>query len=804
MSTRTIWANNLTQEYLKGLPEESKRTELVDYGYDAQMIAPLSNEELNKLIDEDEYMWEIDAEDLENKIIPKINSQTKDGLIRFVSESSPENSYFDYAESMIDPSIGQNNAQFLTRLEDIDGKVVATFEDGSQYALYAINSDEDKEADVSTLNPINTDLNESKEELTEAKVKDHEGLEAELEEIKPLVDEYGFEYFTSMPLVNFDNDTTSVEYQYPNFFKIVKAFFKEMGIVADLNNIDELEDNWAMFSQRDWDTCMTVCNRCLETGKSYQMEKIYAATDNEAESESAADEMINLTDESVEKGYNNKFNLREDDMVNDFMDVMMDNNQYANEPEVGIFWYSPTEKKLFGVNSVQAHEVDFADCKLFDQKVKTCGKLHKDAWKKGYYKKDPLFNSEDHTQVPRGRVFELEDGSFIVMVGNWIKEYPEAKEAIIYEFNLPEDKTKFKTDEHWDIGHGFSKDDFLECTETNSIEPLTEATKSTETVDCFIEIEIDPTKISIKDAIEDIKSKLNIVDANIDHDDSVIDFEWTDERHTIGETDPPAYDETGRIEDDDREILKSLGYVKDFDITYMYYNEDGDIVEDMNKLSLDESILDEGVAKTRLDDIRDMYIDDELILDELMAYLSSDERDSILSSICADYDIEINYDNSFDTWQELQTSLGNTKFLDDIVIKMSSDELNEFADHLIELYDLEDEFDDLDETLIRKVRDKRKAIEDQMNESLESPSEEIEEEPKKEKTPEEQLQEDLDNLLKEKNEGIIKCYRKNAGIRTGEQIPVDEDLDTYASDKTCMTYNINKDTLRNVLFKENA
>lgn len=135
---------------------------------------------------------------------------------------------------------------------------------------------------------------------------------------------------------------------------------------------------------------------------------------------------------------------------------------------------------------------------------------------------------------------------------------------------------------------------------------------------------------------------------------------------------------------------------------------------------------------------------------------------------------------------------------------MSSDELNEFADHLIELYDLEDEFDDLDETLIRKVRDKRKAIEDQMNESLESPSEEIEEEPKKEKTPEEQLQEDLDNLLKEKNEGIIKCYRKNAGIRTGEQIPVDEDLDTYASDKTCMTYNINKDTLRNVLFKENA
>lgn len=635
MSTRTIWANNLTQEYLKGLSEESKRAELVDYGYDAQMIAPLSNEELNKLIDEDEYMWEIDAEDLENKIIPKINGQTKDGLVRFVSESDPEVSYFDYAESMIDPSMGGDNAQFLTRLEDVDGKVVATFEDGARFVLYAINSDEDKEADVSTLKSIKADLNESKEELTEAKVKDPGGLEAELEEIKPLVDEYGFEYFTSMPLVNFDNDTTSVEYQYPNFFKIVKAFFKEMGIVEDLNDIDELEDNWAMFSQRDWDTCMTVCNRCLETGKSYQMEKIYAATDNEVEAKPVADEMVDLTDESVEKDHN---------------------------------------------------------------------------------------------------------------------------------------------------------------------EPLTEATKSTETVDCLIEVEIDPEKISIEDAIEDIKSKLNIVDADINHDESVIDFEWVDERHTTGEIDPPAYDETGRIEDDDREILKSLDYIKDFDITYMYYNEDGAIVEDMNKLSLDE-----GVAKTHLDDIRDMYLDDEIILDELMAYLSSDERDSILSSICADHDIEMNYDNSFDTWQELLTALGSKEFLDNIVIKMSSDELNDFAARLIELYDLEDEFDNLDETLIRKIRDKRKAIENQMNESLEDPVEELkEEEPEKEKTPEEQLQEDLDNLLKEKNEGIIKCYRKNAGIRAGEQIPVDEDLDTYASDKTCMTYNINKDTLRNVLFKENA
>lgn len=616
MSTRTIWANNLTQEYLKGLSEESKRVELLDYGYDADMLAPLSNEELNRLIDEDEYMWEIDAEDLENKIIPEINSQTMDGRVKFYSETNPEKSYVDYAESMIDPR--GPNEQFLVKLEDVDGKAVATFEDGTQYILYAINEDEDVNADISTLQLITTNLTE---QLNEAKVKDPAGLKAELEQIRPLVDEYGFEYFTSMPLVNFDNDPTSVEYQYPNFFKIVKAFFDEMNIIEDMDNIDELEDNWATFSQRDWDTCMTVCERCLETGMPYQIEKIYAATDNEEK---------------------------------------------------------PSEESIV-------------------------------------------------------------DGDKMI--------------------NLEESKLN-------------EAEDFAE-------------------INCYLEVLLDLTKTNIDSAKKELKSLLYIpANATITEDDwndgknATITFEWMDKKVYRGDDEIGKYTEEGRVQENDEKILKDLDYVEDVDI---FYDEMEDFNEGASKIKLNE-----GNAPSMLDSIRGEYLEDDLIINELMSYLSRSKRNEILDSICKDFDFSMNNDNSFVTWQEIWSTLGGEEFLDNIILKMSTEDLNKFAQTLIELYDL----DELEEALIRKVRDKRNAIEAQMDKS-------IEEQPIK--TPEEQLQEDLDNLLKEKNDGIIKCYRKNAGIRAGQEIPVDEDLDDYASNKTCMTYNISKDTLKEVLFsKENA
>ena len=156
------------------------------------------------------------------------------------------------------------------------------------------------------------------------------------------------------------------------------------------------------------------------------------------------------------------FKLREDNTINAMMDIMQNDMITEDDALVGPFWYDKNDNELFGVYSVPAEDVPFLDSRLFGEKVRTGKKLHKDIWGKEQYRKhkDPRFKG-NHTLVPRGRVFQTEDGMFKVMVGNWINDYPEAKELIISEFQLPKDKTEFIVDEHWDIGHGFS-DDFLE------------------------------------------------------------------------------------------------------------------------------------------------------------------------------------------------------------------------------------------------------------------------------------------------------------------------------------------------------
>ena len=153
------------------------------------------------------------------------------------------------------------------------------------------------------------------------------------------------------------------------------------------------------------------------------------------------------------------FKLRESDEINSMMELMQYNDQFKDDPYVGSFWYDPNKDELFGVYSVLASDTPLVSSKLFGQKVKTGRKLHKDIWKKETYKKKDSRFRGDHTLIPRGRVFQLEDGTFKVMVGDWIDKYPEAKEEILYEFQLPED-TDFVKDYHWNIGHGFS-DEFL-------------------------------------------------------------------------------------------------------------------------------------------------------------------------------------------------------------------------------------------------------------------------------------------------------------------------------------------------------
>lgn len=145
----------------------------------------------------------------------------------------------------------------------------------------------------------------------------------------------------------------------------------------------------------------------------------------------------------------------DDEMVNAARDLMLQNNEYQNDPYVGIFWYDTKTEDLFGIKSTLASDVDFYFSPYFKQKVRTCRPLHYKVWQKEYYKgKDKRFFG-DYTKVPRGRVFEFEKDGFVVFVGSWINEYPEAKRLIIDEFQLPED-TEFRIDTHWNIGHGDS------------------------------------------------------------------------------------------------------------------------------------------------------------------------------------------------------------------------------------------------------------------------------------------------------------------------------------------------------------
>lgn len=145
-----------------------------------------------------------------------------------------------------------------------------------------------------------------------------------------------------------------------------------------------------------------------------------------------------------------------DSMINAFRQIMAENAQYEDDPYVGIFWYDFRKNELFGVREALAEDTEFKQTSLFKNRARTCRPLHEKVWRHGYYsKEDPRFIG-DYTKIPRGRIFEVEGEGFIVCVGSWILDYPEAKQKIIDRFSLPEDRTKFKIDIHWDLGHGWS------------------------------------------------------------------------------------------------------------------------------------------------------------------------------------------------------------------------------------------------------------------------------------------------------------------------------------------------------------
>ena len=144
-----------------------------------------------------------------------------------------------------------------------------------------------------------------------------------------------------------------------------------------------------------------------------------------------------------------------DEQYKEAIDTMAKNRGVGDEPKVGIFWYNATLQQLFGV--VTHKRTDYLRPNSGGGLI-TCSEMHEDVWKKEFRKQKyhgdgtGPFKGE-YQMKPRGRVFysPVED-QYIIAVGSWIDEHPDAIDIIIEEFDLPREKTIVKKASHWDIG----------------------------------------------------------------------------------------------------------------------------------------------------------------------------------------------------------------------------------------------------------------------------------------------------------------------------------------------------------------
>ena len=144
------------------------------------------------------------------------------------------------------------------------------------------------------------------------------------------------------------------------------------------------------------------------------------------------------------------------------MDTMARNRGAGDEPKVGIFWYNATRKELYGV--VSHKRTDYLRPNAGGGLI-TCSEMHEDVWKKllrrqKYHGDGTGPYKGEYQMKPRGRVFyQPADDQYIIAVGTWIDQSPEAIEQIIDEFDLPREKTIVKKASHWDIGQTWASTD---------------------------------------------------------------------------------------------------------------------------------------------------------------------------------------------------------------------------------------------------------------------------------------------------------------------------------------------------------
>ena len=134
--------------------------------------------------------------------------------------------------------------------------------------------------------------------------------------------------------------------------------------------------------------------------------------------------------------------------------IMQESFDSQESPMVGIFLYDAGKDELFGVSAVIA-----TDLAPLNNGKKTISLLHKTWWKKQEMrakakKETQSIFLKDYTQVPRGRLFQRQDGAFELMCGSWITDH--IVDLVKDEFNLNDVPLEVKIDTHWELGHGWS------------------------------------------------------------------------------------------------------------------------------------------------------------------------------------------------------------------------------------------------------------------------------------------------------------------------------------------------------------
>ncbi|MCD8387240.1 MAG: hypothetical protein LUD17_10170 [Bacteroidales bacterium] len=127
----------------------------------------------------------------------------------------------------------------------------------------------------------------------------------------------------------------------------------------------------------------------------------------------------------------------------------MEKGLVKGKGQIGIFWYSPMNNSLFGVYK----ESPYGKAINCGGGLISCSLLHKNLWKKEFNKQKfsgkngPFIG--DYKDKPRGRVFfNPANNKFIVCVGSWISEHPDAVDIIVDEYGLENEDYEFTVQEH--------------------------------------------------------------------------------------------------------------------------------------------------------------------------------------------------------------------------------------------------------------------------------------------------------------------------------------------------------------------